>query len=325
MMLIILFIFLLVVLVFILLERKLYKNQQIWNIVLFRTDGQGTLFSFLNYNYFKRFSPTLRIRTSYHYVIGYADPFLFAREGWLYLFYEEERLQAPAAICAKRTKDLRHWESIGIVLQEPFHLSFPFVFEYEGMIYMLPETRHREAVILYKAIGFPNRWEPIVLLSGDKFVDSSILFHESKWYLFTTVWYGHQDGLRLYVSDQLESGWKEHPLSPVTNDLHCARCGGAVLKIGAKMYRPAQDCSDYYGEYVVSYEITELTPTKYHEEKRVVLIDKQNKWSRYGGHHYNTASFKDNYVVAMDGIIDDNSINNHTRKLFNWWENRHES
>jgi hypothetical protein len=168
-------IIIIVVIFFYVLCLQLPKNQQLWNIVLFKTEKNESVFEKLKNNYSKQFSPHCKIRTNYHYIIGFADPFLFVHEHWLYLFYEEERFQAPASICAHCTKDLKHWKKVGAVLKESFHLSFPFVFENEGQIYMLPETRQKDAVILYKSTGFPYEWEAIQLLSGDKFVDSSVI------------------------------------------------------------------------------------------------------------------------------------------------------
>jgi len=317
-----LLIIIIVVIFIYILRLQLHKSQQLWNIVLFKKEKNESLFEFLDNNYSKQFTPRCKIRTNYHYITGYADPFLFSYKGWLYLFYEEEHLNSPAWICGVRTKDLKHWEKIGVVLKEPFHLSFPFVFENEGQIYMLPETRQKDAVILYKSTGFPYNWESIQLLSGDKFVDSSVIKHENMWYLFTTVWYGENNGLKIFVSEQLEGGWQEHPRSPITEDITFSRCGGAVLSVKGKLFRPAQDCSAYYGENVVLYEITELTPTSYKEERIKGLIENNNSWSIHGGHHFSTTEFKGQNIVAMDGIVDDNIVNNHTRKLFNYCHNK---
>jgi len=307
---------------FILLSKKLYKNQKIWNVVLYQKGMNISVFDYNKNKYFKRFTPHYQIRTNYHNITGFADPFLFVYNDWLYLFYEEERYNAPAAIFAQRTQDLKKWEKVGEVLKESFHLSFPFVFKSEDEVYMVPETRYKNAVILYKAIDFPNKWKPIELISGDKFTDSSIIQYNELWYLFTTVWYGENNGLRIYYSKNIENGWTEHPLSPVNNNLGFSRCGGAILNIEGKLYRPAQNCSTFYGENVAIYEITELSPTTYREIKRNELIDCKNKWSRFGGHHFNVVEFDGQTLSAMDGIINDNWINNHTRKFFNFWHNK---
>ncbi len=292
---------------------SLKKTANVWNICIAESNDSFDIKQPISV-----FSPNSKIRTHYHYITGYADPFLFVDDDWLYLFYEEERLKAPASICGLKTKDLQHWQKIGTVLKENFHLSFPFTFRANGNnIYMIPETREKESVILYRAVDFPYRWQPITLLEGDKYVDSSVIEHNGIWYLFTSVWYGGRNGLHLYYSDHLESGWKAHPMSPLHDDMGKSRCGGAVFEHKGKLYRPAQNCTDYYGENVALFEIEQLTPTSFKETKIKDLITKDQQWSKYGGHHFNMVSFKGKTIVAMDGITDDSWINNHTRKFFN--------
>ena len=83
---------------------------------------------------------------------------------------------------------------------------------------MLPETRECDAVILYKAVEFPYRWENYKeLVKGDKYADSCLLFQDNKWYLFTTAWFGKKNGLRIFVSDELLGNYEEHPMSPITS------------------------------------------------------------------------------------------------------------
>ena len=297
---------------------KLYKPQDLWNIALFVLDKDENLFDCVKRNPDKRFTPQGILRSQYHQITGYADPFLFVNDGWLYLFYEEERLKAKAPICAKRTKDLEHWENLGVVLKERHHLSYPNVFEHDGSVYMLPETRECDAVTLYKAMEFPRRWEKCkTLVEGDKFADSCVTFYDGKWYLFTTAWFGAKNGLRIFVADDLAGDYIEHPMSPITDDIAFSRCGGAVFSYDGKMYRPAQYCTNYYGEDLRVYEITKLSPTAYEERLVKSMVDKQHDWNPMGGHHLNTLVFNEKRIVAMDGIVNDNWLNNHTRKFFN--------
>ena len=300
--------------------KGLKKEQDLWNIALFVLSEKESLFDCVTRKPNKRFSPQSLIRTRYHQVTGYADPFLFANEkdGYLYLFYEEERLKAKAPICAKRTKDLVHWESLGVVLKEPHHLSYPNVFSHDGNIYMLPETRECNAVILYRALDFPFRWEKEkVLVEGDGFADSCLTFHDGLWYLFTTAWFAQKNGLRIFVSEDMKGEYREHSMSPITDDIALSRCGGAVFQYEGKLYRPAQYCTNYYGENLNLYEITELSPSEYEERLVKEMIDKRQDWNPRGGHHFNTTVFGGKRIAVMDGIVDDNWLNNRTRKFFN--------
>ena len=298
------------------------KPQDLWNIALFILSGEESVFSCVMREPDKRFTPQNIIRTEFHQITGYADPFLFVnqKDGYLYLFHEEERLKAKAPIRARRTKDLKHWEDLGVVLREKHHLSYPNVFNFGDDIYMLPETRECDAIILYRAIEFPYRWEKYrVLVEGDKYADSCIFFHNGLWYLFTTAWYGKKNGLRLFYSESIDGEYTEHPQSPVTDDVGLSRCGGAVFQYGGKMYRPAQFCTNYYGESLNVYEITELSTTIYKERFVTKMIDKGSDWNVRGGHHLNTTVYKGKRLVVMDGIVNDNWLNNRTRKFFNYF------
>ena len=299
---------------------RLYKPQDLWNIALFVLPDGESIFNCASRKPDKRFTPQTLVRTGYHQITGYADPFLFVNhnDGFLYLFYEEERLKAKAPICARRTKDLKHWESLGVVLKEEHHLSYPNVFEHDGEVYMIPETRECDAVILYKATQFPYQWEKIkVLVDGDKYADSCVFFYGGKWYLFTTAWYGEKNGLRIFVSDELAGDYIEHPSSPITEDIAESRCGGSVFIYDGNIYRPAQFCTNYYGEDLRIFEITRLNQTDYEERIVKSMIDKKQVWNPKGGHHFNSTVFQGKRVIAMDGIVNDNWLNNHTRKFFN--------
>lgn len=307
-----------------LINKKLYKNQKIWDIAIFKINEGQNIQDVDFANPIKILSPKNKLRLSFHYITGFADPFLFIKDELVYLFYEQEIYNdsdpgsPKSTICAKRTADLVHWDSLGPVLKEQCHLSFPFVFEYDGNQYMIPETRELESVNLYRAKNFPYDWEKIEsLLVGDKYVDSSIRFVDGCWYLFTTVWHSERDGLKVFVSDSLFGPYHEHVCSPVNTGYDSMRCGGSVFEYDKKLFRPAQYDIHYYGENLSLYEITVLSPTDYEEQFVSYLIDKNNNWSQYGGHHFSIVHDKNSYIIAMDGRCKDNYINNRTRKFFN--------
>ena len=171
------------------LNNKIYSPGKLWDIALFRMDDSEDFIERPYCNPDVIFSPQKNIRFKYHYVTGYADPFLFVDGEYLYLFYEREIYDGPAPICAYRTKDLERWEDLDVVLSESHHLSYPNVFRYNGDIYMIPETRSTESVTLYKAHNFPYGWEKEkVLVENGCFVDSYIHQQEGKSFLFTTTW-----------------------------------------------------------------------------------------------------------------------------------------
>ena len=78
----------------------------------------------------------------------YADPFVFERGGRSYLFFEEFPFATRKGIISCIEFDEQGFiGSPSVVLEATHHLSYPFVFDWEGQLYMLPEShdsgRHR--------------------------------------------------------------------------------------------------------------------------------------------------------------------------------------
>src|SRR3989337_2786454 len=104
------------------------------------------------------------------------------------------------------------WRYQQIVLAEPFHLSYPHVFEWGGDVYMIPESHQVRSVRLYRASPFPIRWSLVSsLLDGAVFSDSSIVRFGDKWWLFTETSPDKFDTLQLYYANDLLGPWYENP------------------------------------------------------------------------------------------------------------------
>jgi hypothetical protein len=164
------------------------------------------------------------------------------------------------------------------VLAEPFHLSYPYVFKWEGEHYMVPESFEANAVRLYRAVDFPSSWSFVSnLLTGDQYVDSSVCRFAGLWWLFTSS--RTNDILRVFYNERLTGLWAEHPGSPVVRgDSRIARPAGRVLVFDDRVVRYTQDCMLEYGRQVRAFEITELTPSRYREH-----LVSENPITRSGG------------------------------------------
>src|SRR6267142_1181613 len=70
-----------------------------------------------------------------------ADPFMIrANDSWHMFFEVFNRETLKGEIGLAISANGRSWTYQRIVLQEDFHLSYPYVFEWEGEHYMVPET-----------------------------------------------------------------------------------------------------------------------------------------------------------------------------------------
>jgi len=241
-----------------------------------------------------------------------ADPFLVQKNGHYYLFFEV--YSNKGAIGLAKSSDGITWNYGKIILEEPFHLSYPFVFQHVGQYYMIPESFQTNSIRLYKAINFPTSWVFIkTLISGKDFVDTTITFSENKWWLFTST--TNNADLYLYYTDTLEGPWFEHPKNPIVQgDIKRARCGGNILKLNGKLIRLAQDDFSYhndplcdYGNAVRALEIIKLSTTDYLEKERKespLIFATGKRWNKDGMHHFSTCGTPDiEQLVCVDGKI----------------------
>jgi hypothetical protein len=196
-----------------------------------------------------------------------ADPFMLREGGIWYMFFEVlNRASQRGEIAYATSEDGLRWRYQRVVLAEPFHLSFPYVFHWEGEYFMVPESFQAGTVRLYRAVAFPTGWRfDRELCAAAPFVDPCPFHHDGRWWMFVSV--PTNDQLRLFNADSLHGPWSEHPRSPVlSGDTRIIRPAGRVIHVNGRPVRFAQDCGSAYGERVRAFEIVELTPTAYREE-----------------------------------------------------------
>ncbi|MGH7562679.1 MAG: glucosamine inositolphosphorylceramide transferase family protein [Gemmatimonadales bacterium] len=236
-----------------------------------------------------------------------ADPFLACVAGTWHMFFEVFNLRTRRGeIGLATSSDLASWTYQQVVLAEPFHLSYPHVFEWDAAHYMVPETHQTGTIRLYRADPFPGRWRLVhTLISGSPFADSTLFRHDGRWWLLTEAG-GHSDMLRLYHATDLFGRWTEHPSSPVVEeDLRTARPAGPVVQVGGALYRFAQDCASSYGLSVSGFEIAELTTTEYVERPAgasPILAGGREEWNAGGMHHLDAHCLgPERWIAAVDG------------------------
>lgn len=255
--------------------------------------------------------PCLPSRITWNPTIIVADPFLFVKNEKLYLFYESKDFFSPGVIMMTCTADLKNWSKPVVVLKESFHLSYPWVFEEEGKIYMIPETGSDKSIRLYEAANDDLTEFKLVkkLLEHPKdmicrigYGDTSIYKKEGKYYLMTMLQHVEPVNiLELYVSDALEGPYIPHPCSPIAKDNKIGRDAGCWLELGGKLLRFSQDCVRRYGDNVNVSVINKLTPTEYEEylvQEKIIPTDVP--FYKEGGHQFNVTKFNGKWIVATD-------------------------
>ncbi|MTI31901.1 hypothetical protein E1171_13865 [Cytophagales bacterium RKSG123] len=199
--------------------------------------------------------------------------------------------------------DGKMWDYKKIILDEAFHLSYPYVFEWKNESYMIPESFEDLSVRLYKAKNFPAEWEYIGnLLSGYPYVDPSIVRYQDKWWMFVAT---GSSVLNLYYSDDLRKGWQPHSLNPIIkNNKNISRPAGRVMVYDDKLFRLTQDGEPIYGFQVFAFEITQLTKEIYKERivsNTPIVTGTGQGWNAAGMHHVDPLQIGNIWMYAVDG------------------------
>lgn len=240
-----------------------------------------------------------------------ADPFLFVHQDRLFVFYEQKDLKTPGVLMMTSTADLQNWSKPYCVLKESYHLSFPWVFEHEGEIYMLPESGDSKSIRLYKATDESlTKFECYTTLLEEpkdrkvfmSYGDSCIHIKDGVYYLFTQLQYEDRiNTLELYTSSSLTGPYKPHPISPIHHNQKLGRNAGSLLLKNGVLYRFSQDCTKFYGDNVHVTEIDELTMTSFREhvvKENILPLDIE--FYSDGGHQFNAVHFQGKWIVATD-------------------------
>jgi hypothetical protein len=203
----------------------------------------------------------------------WADPQAIERDGRHYIFFEEMPFASNRGHIAviELDRDGKASEPRR-VLERPYHLSYPFLFEHEGTLYMIPESGENQTIELYRCAEFPHRWEFVHnVMEGVSAYDATMLHRDGRWWLFTTLvetegassW----DELFVFFADSpLSREWTPHRRNPVVSDCRSARPAGPMFEHGGALYRPSQNSSGRYGRGFNLCRVDVLDGESYREE-----------------------------------------------------------
>lgn len=214
-----------------------------------------------------------------HNRFWFADPFLFEHNQTLYVFYEAyDLVERKGKIGYSIIKGDQATEP-AIIIDEPYHLSFPNIFEYQGNIYIMPESSTDYRVKLFRAVNFPDEWEPADTVLPEAYaVDSIFLQDNNTTYLLANERYHHPP------VGKLSSCWVKNMLYPLNSELKAisrgelvaegeygVRNAGASILTDNMLIRVGQNCNDgNYGQGLVFNQVESVSPYK---EKELLYID----------------------------------------------------
>jgi len=200
-----------------------------------------------------------------------ADPFLVNYENRTFCFAEEfDYIKKKGNIVCIDLKN----QNKKIVLDEKFHLSFPYIFNYKNKLFMCPDTSEISEIRLYQCINFPLDWKFYKTIKKDITAVDSILFKKNNlWWLFTNIDrsltgdFTHDLSIYYSKNGPLTNKWFEHPLNPIKMNSSESRNGGLIFDKNKIIRISQKQGFDNYGEEIYFQQIKTLTTKKYVEKK----------------------------------------------------------
>lgn len=209
----------------------------------------------------------------------WADPFFYKHNDTTYVFFENYSYKTKLGKISCGKVENKVITNVVDVLDLDYHLSFPYVFEYNNELFMMPETSENKRLEIFKCIEFPHKWElHKTAFEGERIVDA--FFHtdtSSQMWLFLnkqTAPESEADSeLYIYKIDSPKLNKIEsHRLNPVIIDARVARNAGTTFTNNGKVYRPSQsNTHGIYGRALNINEIKTLTINDYKEETIITV------------------------------------------------------
>lgn len=226
----------------------------------------------------------------------WADPFIIEKDNRIWVLLEVLPFSTQRGYLAaiELFADGSHGE-LQTIMMTDYHLSYPFILEWQDELYLLPEAGASSEAALWKCEKFPTHWtKAAVLLKDICYSDASLIENEGLWWLFLTIGEKNtlNDELSLYYADSPLGPWSPHPENPVKSDARSARPAGNLFYQNGVLYRPSQDCSSVYGKATVL--------------NRIDKLDKEN--------------FTETFVARIDADWQKESLRTHTlTRSENYW------
>ncbi|MGA8170184.1 MAG: hypothetical protein WB816_05045 [Methylocystis sp.] len=224
-----------------------------------------------------------------------ADPFPIEWRGKTCIFFEQfDHRVGKGRIFAREFESDQPVGAPFLVLEEPWHLSYPFLIAHRQELYLIPEASLSGAVSLYRCVEFPRKWEiETQLLTKIEAADATIFRHANRYWMTSVIRDGiggYSDTLAIHHAPDLFGPWEEHAQRPVLVDSRLARPAGAVVERDGALWRPIQDCSTGYGKKLALARIDLLDPENFSQTMTRVIppgplwpgnrLHTLNRWGR---------------------------------------------
>ncbi len=259
--------------------QKILKKRIRWN-VSYKADVN---IENIDLNNFKKIDNTNKDRFL-------ADPFVIESNGKNFIFLEDFYFSKNKGVISCYEIENNNQKFLGPVLEENFHLSFPFIFKFENKIFMCPETHEKKEIRVYICEKFPLKWKMhMTLITNISAVDTIIFEKDKLWWLITCTSNNSSkdfNELNIFFSEEgpVTKNWKPHCLNPITVNPNISRNGGIIFKED-KIFRISQNNGfNFYGRKFSINEIKVLDKTNFKENFVMEFLPNNIKKIK-GTHH----------------------------------------
>lgn len=184
-----------------------------------------------------------------------------------------------------------------IILDKGIHLSYPCVYKEAGNIYVMV-TEIAGFVLIYEFDQVANKLVNKKIMFNKPLVDATLLKYNGRYWLFGTLLTNEQsDNFHIFHADSLYGPYHAHASNPVKIDLNGCRSAGNFIEVDNKIYRPAQNCSIYYGESITLSRVLKLNEQEYEFDDHMTIKSNQDQDYNFGIH---TINANGRYIV-VDG------------------------
>jgi len=189
------------------------------------------------------------------------------------------------------------------LLGRPRHLSFPFTFEENGKLYLLPEMASYGSQSLCELNDkfVVVKTHRLVGLEDERLIDPVLFRKDECWYLFAGRKGTENDHLFLWTSSTLFERFTPHPMNPIVISPRRARNAGALIEIGGGLFRMGQNNCHDYGDGITISRVIRLDPDAFEESPIGTLLVGEG----HGPHTFSTANNRtviDYYETVVDPL-----------------------
>jgi hypothetical protein len=232
--------------------------------------------------------------------ISRADPFIFKTDdGRVNILFESvSTYNLDGKISLMVCNDSLDPVLEKVVLDTNDHLSYPYVFKENGKIYVFPESAFSGSLFCYEFDQAKRTFINKTEIAKLPLLDSTILKYDNRYWLFATfLGATYNSDLQIFYADNLLGPYTPHSGNPVKKAHNGARPAGNFIEVDGAIYRPAQNCSNYYGESITINKIKKLTTTEFEEEEYMIIEPNKNDEFNYGIHTINAVDD----LIIVDG------------------------